>query len=408
MQIHITNMCEFHCKHCYIDECKTDLSIDVVEKIIREIKETSAFCVPSVNITGGDPLLHENWRDIIQLFCSAGIGVAILGTPKTVNDETLETLRRLGVKRFQISLDGLQDKHDYIRGEGSFRKAIDALRLLNAYGFVPYVMFTVSDYNKDDFYALADYLDKLQIPIILGFDFCVSIGKAKKNHLSFDMRYINTFIEEYVRKREQFISNKSQLVLAEKSHFICANKYIENSLTNSAKKTYSVISGCGAGWRNLCITENGDVFPCRRMPIRIGNAKESNIFDLFLHAPQMKELRDRKNYGICANCSKYAFCRGCPAMIYGENNTIFRTECPYYQFDGAPQACVDTENTFHNTSLSVMHDHIFNDQLLTAVFLRDKREKYELFMKDPKEWCKVHNISLTNEQLEFLVLSFYY
>ena len=76
------------------------------------------------------------------------------------------------------------------------------------------------------------------------------------------------------------------------------------------------VSGCSAGYGGLCIDANGDVYPCRRLPLPLGNALSRPLAELWQSEP-MEALRDRSRLkGRCAHCPLQWQCGGCRAIPY--------------------------------------------------------------------------------------------
>jgi radical SAM protein with 4Fe4S-binding SPASM domain len=79
----------------------------------------------------------------------------------------------------------------------------------------------------------------------------------------------------------------------------------------------TAMSGCAAGVSGLTILPNGDVMPCRRLPISLGNARRDSLRELWATSPVLEALRDRSRYaGKCRACPRWAHCRGCRAIAY--------------------------------------------------------------------------------------------
>ena len=78
------------------------------------------------------------------------------------------------------------------------------------------------------------------------------------------------------------------------------------------------ISGCAAGHlAGLTIQSNGNVLPCRRLPLSLGNVQRDSLREIWADSPVLEALRDRKRYkGKCGSCSRWAVCRGCRAIAY--------------------------------------------------------------------------------------------
>jgi len=85
LQWHITNRCDQKCKHCYIFNSGqnvrlNDFKIDDVDEVITKFIN---FCHnndkrPSISITGGDPILHPNFWEIIEKVYKSNISFEVL------------------------------------------------------------------------------------------------------------------------------------------------------------------------------------------------------------------------------------------------------------------------------------------------------------------------------------------
>jgi AdoMet-dependent heme synthase len=76
------------------------------------------------------------------------------------------------------------------------------------------------------------------------------------------------------------------------------------------------VDGCSAGYGGICVDSNADVYPCRRMPLVIGNALTDELTALW-HASPMVRLRDRDALqGRCGRCALRWRCGGCRAVAW--------------------------------------------------------------------------------------------
>ena len=76
------------------------------------------------------------------------------------------------------------------------------------------------------------------------------------------------------------------------------------------QKTNDFAYGCTAGDTLLTVMENGDLVPCRRMPIVVGNLLTENMYDLYVNNSVFKELRKQKIPDDCAECEHSEMCHG--------------------------------------------------------------------------------------------------
>jgi radical SAM protein with 4Fe4S-binding SPASM domain len=74
--------------------------------------------------------------------------------------------------------------------------------------------------------------------------------------------------------------------------------------------------GCSAGVCGMCVTETGDVYPCRRLPIRLGNIQSDSFVDLYRDHPLMRSLRERALSGKCEECPDRVVCGGSRCIAF--------------------------------------------------------------------------------------------
>ncbi|MGB5101340.1 MAG: radical SAM protein [Methanothrix sp.] len=134
----ITGKCNYRCKHCYMSapEAKLgELPHDQVMDIIRQIEDCGIL---SVSLTGGEPLIREDFEDIVAELSRRHIEISQIYTNgRLVTPELLDMLDWYGCKpEFNMSYDGDEGWHDWLRGIPNAGKyVLDAFDLCHARGF---------------------------------------------------------------------------------------------------------------------------------------------------------------------------------------------------------------------------------------------------------------------------------
>lgn len=135
--VHLTDRCTLRCRHCFIGR-QTGADLPVAD-VLRLADEFAALQGLRFIVSGGEPMMHRHfWRINDRL--PAYPFRSILLSNGTLLDR--EAARALRFHEVQISLDGPRDAHDLLRGPGSFRRALAALRNLAEAG-VPISVATV-------------------------------------------------------------------------------------------------------------------------------------------------------------------------------------------------------------------------------------------------------------------------
>ncbi len=134
--LYITDYCNAKCEHCFywknLNKKVDELKLDELKKIIKSLKHPLELAI----LTGGEPFLRKDIAEICEAFYTINdterINIATNGffVEKTVNlAETL--MKKYPRKRLTIfvSIDGLEDTHDRIRGiPGLFKKCVETIK----------------------------------------------------------------------------------------------------------------------------------------------------------------------------------------------------------------------------------------------------------------------------------------
>lgn len=128
----ITGACNLKCRHCFMSAPHAKHGAPSHEEIMRIVDELAECGVLTVGITGGEPLIREDFLEIIDALNEKGIGIDVIYTNGMLVDEALldELDKRKVHPGFQLSFDGV-GWHDFLRGvECAEEKTIHALKLL--------------------------------------------------------------------------------------------------------------------------------------------------------------------------------------------------------------------------------------------------------------------------------------
>lgn len=175
----ITDSCNSRCKHCFIWKGEPTRDMLRPEEVKAILQQDIFADLKVVLLTGGEPVLKKDIKEIIAAIHAARPGVAItLSTngllPERVLDVARYAIDNDIVINYGVSLDGVGDQHDSIRGvPGNFAKTDSLLRKLNKLkdthkdkigGVV--IGYTLSDLTAKNLQELLDYAAQLNIPVL--------------------------------------------------------------------------------------------------------------------------------------------------------------------------------------------------------------------------------------------------
>ncbi len=139
-------LCNLTCAHCFISCGPTNHAFELMDlgAMKRLLEESKSIGVKEYYFTGGEPFIHPHMVEVLEATLS--IGPATVLTNATVmkpqQAERLAAAEALSPYslEFRVSIDGYSpETNDPIRGAGTFRKAMDGVRLLLDHGFLPII-----------------------------------------------------------------------------------------------------------------------------------------------------------------------------------------------------------------------------------------------------------------------------
>ncbi len=147
--------CNQRCKHCYIDfplnkNIKDFISVDLIKEAIADTKSENIECI---YLTGAEPMTHPDFNTILRL-CLKRSNVCIFTNGTFINEKKVRFLKRVEDESsyeiiFKLSIDHFNEvKNDDLRGRGSYRQTLHAIKSLVKYGFNPILCIT-NYYNEE-------------------------------------------------------------------------------------------------------------------------------------------------------------------------------------------------------------------------------------------------------------------
>ncbi len=328
-QWHITDDCDQRCKHCYIfseDSCKALDSMNG-EQIQDAFYNCLDFCkvygrMPYFYITGGDPILHPDFWELLKLLKKNEIPFTILGNPFHLNDEVCRELKALGCEKYQLSLDGTKETHDWFRKPGSFDTTLEKLECIKKAGIRAVVMTTVSGTNIGE---IPDIIDTVanRADVFAFARYCPTSGEKDTNIEP--LRY-RELLELCDKKFSEYEELGCTTYFNKKDHLWTLYEYETGKfkIPENAEKDM-IYGGCNCGNCHLTILPNGDIYACRRVQnSKVGNVFEDRLADVWVC--EMEKYRDYEKFEKCSKCELKAWCRGCPAVASGKNGNFYAAD----------------------------------------------------------------------------------
>jgi radical SAM/SPASM domain protein of ACGX system len=324
-QWHITDSCDQRCQHCYIFSENNhfnlkEMSWPEIESVLENCLDmcTKANRIPYFYITGGDPILHSRFWDLMELFKSKEIAFTILGNPFHLNDKVCQKLKACGCERYQLSIDGLRETHDAIRKPGSFDITLEKIKCLHSTGIRAVIMTTVSGTNVDEIPAIIDLVVEHKADVFAFARYCPT-STEKSTHLTPE-RY-RELLEVCWQKFEFYKESQTSFNLKDHLWTLFLHEKGLFEIPEGLKDDI-IYDGCNCSNSHLTILPKGDVYACRRFESNVGNVFNEKLYDIFT-GEKMEFFREFDNFEKCSRCELKRFCRGCPAVTFGYTNNFY-------------------------------------------------------------------------------------
>lgn len=277
IQLPITSKCNSRCLTCNIWKIRE--SVDINPDTLKKILGDPFFSeVVAVGINGGEPTLHPNFIEVVKSVLILPKLQTIYLISNCINcDKILLILKDVyslckdrGVfLHLQISVDGVEDIHNHIRGiKVSFNRSIQMIKEIcnNRYKYVDdfNIGCTISKYNIDYIPQFEDYFSQYNIPIYF------HLAVPNKRIHNFDDATFPVMTDKHATQmaKEFFYMKSSKAITKiERIRYFLIYLYLSG---HSKKRLFQ----CSYLYQDITINENLDSYLCATASEKVCNLKE--------------------------------------------------------------------------------------------------------------------------------------
>jgi radical SAM protein with 4Fe4S-binding SPASM domain len=315
----ITSTCNLTCRHCWVEAAPSASATYAPEMALRRlIKEFAACGGEGIRFTGGEPLCHPAWLNLMKYARSAGLpGVALQTNAMLITDEQVSVLRELDFPglSLEVSLDGATaEVHDLVRGKKAFEGVLAGIQRLLKGGLAPRITlaFTEMHHNLEDIPAVLELADTWGVRAVVTGTL-VQCGRADRESL-----VRPPAPEQYVRLLKQFDDNSRFRELYKKLGTVAALEWSRNSTPRTECCTFI---------ENPYLTPDGRLYPC--LLCHTKDFSVTGVFDkslavvLIEGAPlwsSLKQISHNRAMALpeCLECPERVVCAGgCMGRAWG-------------------------------------------------------------------------------------------
>ena len=309
----LTLACNLKCSHCGSragkrrpDELGTDEALAVVEQLAR-------LGTRELTIIGGEAYLRRDWTQIVAAAAGHGMYVGMQTGARALTENRLQAGIDAGLGGLGVSLDGLAEYHDRVRGvTGSFEFGLLTLERAKAAGLRTSANTQIGPQTIDELPELLDHL----IEVGIGqwqLQLTVAMGNAVDHPELLLQPY--QLLDVMPRLATLYHRARRNGILILPGNNIGYFGPYEH-LWRSEDGERGHYSGCAAGQTVIGLEADGTVKGCPSLPTvgyAGGNIRDTTLEAIWLAAADGGALRPADDlWGFCATCYYADVCRaGC-------------------------------------------------------------------------------------------------
>lgn len=327
----ITGKCNYNCLHCFnaADNAPmmSEWTIDEAERMLEEARKCG---IHAFTITGGEPLLHRNFREIVKMIYERGMFIEELNTNgHFIHQELLDFFKETECSPLiKISFDCI-GWHDWLRNKsGAEADAVRAIRLCTENGFRVKAQTNVHRKNLPSLLETAELLESLgvcEMRIIRTTEAPRWEENAPGMSLTLEeyMESMLSFVGEYMKKPHRMAIDIWQLMTL----FPKEKRYTVRAVSYADGEYRDTLPVCKGNRGMIAVAANGTVVPCHQMSgyyekfgYHLGNVKKDSLQMILKEGEYLtavcttvKDLYD--NNEKCRTCKYFKHCcGGCRAL----------------------------------------------------------------------------------------------
>jgi len=319
----VTRRCNLKCNHCYAQADDHAVDYELTTKEGRDlINDLAEYGVPVLLFSGGEPLVRPDLPELAAYAVEKGMRAVLSTNGTLITSEKARILKDIGLSYMGISLDGMEEVNDRLRGvRGAFAAALDGIRKSQAAGIKVGLRFTINKYNVDEIPGIFNLLEEMDIPRVCFYHpgYAGHDSDLTKEDLTHEetRKAVDLILD---RTNDLFKRDIHKEVLTVDNHADGPYLYLR-LLKENPERAEEVLellkmnegnnSDRGIG----CVSWDGSVYEDQfRRHHSIGNIRKRPFSKIWSDTsdPLLSKLKEKENHvkGRCATCNWFDICAG--------------------------------------------------------------------------------------------------
>ena len=296
--LHTTSKCNFSCGHCYINagnDSPEEMTSKEQSKIIKEFGEMGGLWV---DLSGGEALLKKGIEDIIFSAREQKLRTFVLTNAGNLDNAQLKRIAPF-IDGMAVSLDGLYDVNDKIRGQGTFINIVKGLEKIAENEIELSLTTLITSRSIPQLLEFPQFMEKYNVKT------WSLVMPRPSGRFANNQEEINKSYELWDKRKKEGLLNslhyktKQRGILVILDHILVPNikKKIDENSDNFVYNLYNKGRAC---WDNtLTIMPNGDIKCCLFFDGQIyNNVKKRSLRYIYQSEQRKIALAEFKKYPI--------------------------------------------------------------------------------------------------------------
>lgn len=339
-----TKTCNLKCKHCYANsdskKCEGELNLDEAKAFIDDLKD---FKVPALLFSGGEPLMRENFLDIVDHANKRNLRSTISTNGTLLDKNMCKFLKEKNVGYVGVSLDGIGKNHDEFRGiPGAFDLALRGIRNCREINQKVGLRFTINKNNYRELEDVFKLIKEEKIPRVCFYHLVYSGRGNKMIDEDISKEETREVLDLIIRKAVEF--GPEVEILTVDNHADGVYTYLKSMelFKDKSERILNLLKTNGGNRSGMAFANvdfygnvHADQFTWQ---YTFGNVKKEKFSSIWKNSDHeiLSGLRNRKQLlkGRCSDCKWLNVCNG---------NFRSRAEAVHKDFWAEDPACYLTD-----------------------------------------------------------------
>lgn len=316
----LTTACNLRCAHCGTRAGIQNKNQLPLEKCLSIADELADIGCEAISLIGGEVTLFPGWDQIADRLIDNGVTTNIITNGYNITDEKFKQIQNSKIRTVCISIDGMEENHNKIRGRGDcFSQLMSFIDRLNETGKYITAVTTLTKSNIEDIEPLSKLLARRNVKI-WQIQTCSPFGNASDD---LAMPPARADIKKVMQIVKLLPQKPMSIQLADNIGY-----YVDDPDAGMLRE----FKGCAAGLLLIGIDNDGNVRGCESLKddrFIEGNLKTQTLEEIWYGSGNFeynRKFNPSRLTGECSRCEYGDRCAGgCRSHNHFSHNKLYES-----------------------------------------------------------------------------------